>query len=249
MPSIKQTEVKSGTCGPANPFKGITMKILVIEDEIQVVEFIKKGLVELGYDVEVAYDGLMGERLAMKGNYDLIILDIILPVINGLTLCKNIREKGLQTPVLILTALGTTEDKVTGFDVGGDDYLVKPFEFAELIARIKALTKRSSGLVTTSKTIKIADLVLDVNRKIAIRGNKTIELTGKEFDLLELLMLNKGKVISRAEIAEKVWDITFDTGTNVVDVYISILRKKIDRDFEHKLIHTKVGLGYYIDEL
>ena len=224
------------------------MKILVIEDEVQVVEFIKKGLVELGYDVEVAYDGLMGERLASKGDFDLIILDIILPGINGYVLCKNIRDKGLQTPVLILTALGTTDDKVSGFDVGADDYLVKPFEFAELIARIKALTKRTSGFIATSKTIRIADLVLDINKKCALRGSKNIELTGKEFEVLELLMINKGKVLSRAELAEKVWDITFDTGTNVVDVYISILRKKIDRDFDQKLIHTKVGLGYYIDE-
>ncbi len=148
----------------------------------------------------------------------------------------------------MLTALGTTEDKVSGFDAGADDYLVKPFEFEELLARIKALTRRSSGLIQTSKVIKIADLVLDLNKKSANRRDKSIELTGKEFELLEFLMKNIGRVLSRAEIAEKVWDITFDTGTNVVDVYISILRKKIDRDFEQKLIHTRVGLGYYIDE-
>lgn len=224
------------------------MKILLIEDEPQVVEFIKKGLTEKGYVTEVAYDGQMGERLASKGDFDLIILDIILPIINGYDLCKRIRNKGLQVPVLMLTALGTTDDKVSGFDAGADDYLVKPFEFAELLARIKALTKRTSGLIQTSKVIKIADLSLDLNRKSATRKEKSIELTGKEFELLEFLMKNKGRVVSRAEIAEKVWDITFDTGTNVVDVYISILRKKIDRDFEQKLIHTRVGLGYYIDE-
>jgi two-component system copper resistance phosphate regulon response regulator CusR len=224
------------------------MKILVVEDEPQVVEFLKKGLLEKGYETEVAYDGQMGERLALKGDFDLIILDVILPVINGYDLCKRFREKGLQVPVLMLTALGTTEDKVSGFDAGADDYLVKPFEFEELLARIKALTKRSSGLIHTSKVIKIADLVLDLNKKSAIRRDKRIDLTGKEFELLEFLMKNTGRVLSRAEIAEKVWDITFDTGTNVVDVYISILRKKIDRDFEQKLIHTKVGLGYYIDE-
>lgn len=224
------------------------MKILLIEDEPQVVEFLKKGLTEKGYETEVAYDGHMGERLASKGDFGLIILDVILPNINGYDLCKRIREKGLQVPVLMLTALGTTDDKVSGFDAGADDYLVKPFEFEELLARIKALTKRSSGLIQTSKVIKIADLSLDFNKKSATRRDKNIDLTGKEFELLEFLMKNKGRVLSRVEIAEKVWDITFDTGTNVVDVYISILRKKIDRDFEHKLIRTKVGLGYYIDE-
>ena len=225
------------------------MKILLIEDEPQVVEFLRKGLTEKGYETEVAYDGKMGERLASKEDIDLIILDVILPNINGYELCKRIREKGIQVPVLMLTALGTTDDKVTGFDAGADDYLVKPFEFDELLARIKALTKRSSGLLQTSKVIKIADLSLDFNKKSATRRDKNIDLTGKEFELLEFLMKNKGRVLSRGEIAEKVWDITFDTGTNVVDVYISILRKKIDRDFEEKLIHTKVGLGYYIDEL
>ena len=224
------------------------MKILLIEDEPQVVEFLKKGLSEKGYETEVAYDGHMGERLASKGDFGLIILDVILPNINGYDLCKRIREKGLEVPVLMLTALGTTDDKVSGFNAGADDYLVKPFEFDELLARIKALTKRSSGLLQTSKVIKIADLSLDFNKKSATRRDKNIDLTGKEFELLEFLMKNKGRVLSRSEIAEKIWDITFDTGTNVVDVYISILRKKIDRDFEEKLIHTKVGLGYYIDE-
>ena len=224
------------------------MKILLIEDEPQVVEFLKKGLTEKGYEIEVAYDGNMGERLASKENIGLIILDVILPNINGYELCKKIREKGIQVPVLMLTALGTTDDKITGFDSGADDYLVKPFEFDELLARIKALTKRSSGIFQTSKVIKIADLSLDFNKKSATRSDKNIDLTGKEFELLKFLMKNKGRVLSRVELAEEVWDITFDTGTNVVDVYISILRKKIDRDFDQKLIHTKVGLGYYIDE-
>lgn len=224
------------------------MTILLVEDETKVVEFIRNGLEEQGFEIEVAYDGQMGERLALKGKFDLIILDVILPYMNGYELCKRIREKGQQVPVLMLTALGTTEDKISGFDAGADDYLVKPFEFAELLARIKALTKRASGLVYTSHKIKIADLELDLEKKIARRGDKLIELTAKEFSLLEYLMKNKGKVISRPEIAEKVWDITFDTGTNVVDVYINILRKKIDRDFEHKLIQTRIGLGYSINE-
>ena len=224
------------------------MKILIIEDEPQVVEFLKKGLTEKGYETIVAYDGQMGERLVSKGEFDFIILDVILPFINGHELCKRIRERGLQVPILMLTALGTTDDKVSGFDAGADDYLVKPFEFAELLSRIKALTKRTSGMTYTSKVIKLADLTLDLNKKAATRGDKSIDLTGKEFELLEFLMKNAGRVLSRVEIAEKVWDITFETGTNVVDVYISILRKKIDRDFYEKLIHTKVGLGYYIDK-
>ncbi len=224
------------------------MKILLVEDEPKVVEFIKKGLEEKGYEMEVAYDGQMGERLALKGKYDLIILDVIPPYLNGYDLCKRIREKGLQIPILMLTALGTTEDKISGFDAGADDYLVKPFEFAELLARIKALSKRSSGLIQTSNLVKVADLELDLDKKSARRGDRSIELTAKEFALLEFLMTNKGKVVSRSEIAEKVWDITFDTGTNVVDVYINILRKKIDRDFEHKLIHTRIGLGYSLME-
>ena len=224
------------------------MKILIIEDEPQVVEFLKKGLTEKGYETIVAYDGQMGERLVSKGEFDFIILDVILPFINGHELCKRIRERGLQVPILMLTALGTTDDKVSGFDAGADDYLVKPFEFAELLSRIKALTKRTSGMIYTSKVIKIADLTLDLNKKAATRGDKSIDLTGKEFELLGFLMKNAGRVLSRVEIAEKVWDITFETGTNVVDVYISILRKKIDRDFDEKLIHTKVGLGYYIEE-
>ncbi|KPK86149.1 MAG: transcriptional regulator [Bacteroides sp. SM23_62_1] len=224
------------------------MKILLVEDEPKVVEFIKKGLEEQGYETEVAYDGQMGERLAIKEKYDLIILDVILPYLNGYELCKRIREKGLQVPVLMLTALGSTDDKISGFDAGADDYLVKPFEFAELLARIKVLSKRSSGLIQTSRLIKIADLELDLDKKTARRGDKIIDLTAKEFALLEFLMMNKGKVISRPEIAEKVWDITFDTGTNVVDVYINILRKKIDKDFQNKLIQTRIGLGYSIDE-
>ena len=223
------------------------MKILVIEDEPQVVDFLRKGLTEKGYEVKFAFDGQTGERLALKGEFDLIILDVVLPYINGYELCKRIRENGLDVPILMLTALSATSDKVSGFDAGADDYLVKPFEFEELLARINALSRRSSGFVQTSKEIKIADLILNLNKKSASRKNKIIELTSKEFELLELLMKNVGRVVSRAEIAEKIWDIRFDTGTNVVDVYISILRKKIDRDFDQKLIHTKVGSGYYVE--
>lgn len=224
------------------------MKILLVEDEPKVVEFIKKGLEEHGHEVDVAFDGQMGERLCSRADHDLIILDVILPMQNGYEVCRKLREKGIMIPVLMLTALDSLADKISGFDAGADDYLIKPFEFKELVARINALSKRSSGVIKTSSTVKIADLELDTDKKIARRGNSMIELIAKEFLLLEYLMRNKGRVISRSEIAEKVWDINFDTGTNVVDVYINILRKKIDRDFNPKLIQTRIGLGYCINE-
>jgi two-component system, OmpR family, copper resistance phosphate regulon response regulator CusR len=224
------------------------MKILVVEDEPKVATFIKEGLENLHHEVDVAYDGQMGKKLALKNPYQVIILDIIIPFINGLELCKRIKQAKPDVPVLMLTALGTTDDKVTGFEAGADDYLVKPFEFRELVARINALSKRPGEAVSSANLLRAADLELDVNKKTARRGGKNIELTMKEYSLLEFFMLNKGKVLSRAEIAEKVWEITFDTGTNVVDVYVNILRKKIDRDFEAKLIHTRIGMGYIFKE-
>lgn len=225
------------------------MRILIVEDEAKVADFLRKGLEEQGHLIEVAYDAQMGEKLALRNEYDIMILDVILPYFNGFELCRHIRVKKPSVPILMLTALGTTEDKVAGFDAGADDYLVKPFEFEELLARIRALIKRSTGVVHTSTIIRIADLELNLDKKTAQRGNTLIELTAKEFALLEFLMKNKGRVVSRADIAEKVWDITFDTGTNVVDVYINILRKKLDKDFEKKLIHTRIGLGYFLDEM
>jgi two-component system copper resistance phosphate regulon response regulator CusR len=223
------------------------MRILIIEDEVKVVDFLKMGLGEAGYDVEAAFDGQMGYRMAVRNSFDLIILDVILPIMNGFEVCSKIREKDVAVPILMLTALGTTDDKLDGFNAGADDYLVKPFEFKELLARIKALSKRSSAGYMAGNSIKVADLELDLNKKTAQRGSNTIELTAKEYSLLEFLMRNKGRVVSRAEIAEKVWEITFDTGTNIVDVYINLLRKKVDRDFEQKLIQTKIGMGYTLD--
>jgi DNA-binding response OmpR family regulator len=223
------------------------MRILIIEDEVKVVDFLKKGLSEAGYDVEAAFDGQMGYRLAVTKPFDLIILDVILPVMNGFEVCRKIRESNAAIPILMLTALGTTDDKLDGFNAGADDYLVKPFQFMELLARIKALSKRSPAGYMSVHSLKVADLELDLNKKTAQRGNLSIELTAKEYNLLEYLMRNKGRVVSRAEIAEKVWEVTFDTGTNIVDVYINLLRKKVDRDFEQKLIQTKIGLGYTID--
>jgi DNA-binding response OmpR family regulator len=205
------------------------------------------GLNEAGYEVDAAFDGQMGYRLATSRPFDLIILDVVLPIMNGFDVCRKIREKDVAIPILMLTALGTTDDKLDGFEAGADDYLVKPFEFMELLARIKALSKRSSAGYMVGNSLKVADLELDLNKKSAHRGNTTIDLTAKEYSLLEFLMRNKGRVVSRSEIAEKVWEITFDTGTNIVDVYINLLRKKIDRDFEQKLIQTRIGLGYTID--
>ncbi|UXP32488.1 response regulator transcription factor [Reichenbachiella agarivorans] len=223
------------------------MKILVVEDEPKVAAFLKQGLAEQDYEVEVVYDGQMGLKFATKNHYDIILLDIIIPYINGIELCKQIKEVKDDVPILMLTALGTTEDKVFGFDAGADDYLVKPFEFAELLARIRALTKRSAGLVHSSNKLKVADLELDLDKKQAVRAGKIIELTAKEFSLLEYFMRNKGRVVSRGDITVKVWDLNFDTGTNVVDVYVNILRKKIDKDFPMKLIHTRIGSGYIFD--
>lgn len=224
------------------------MRILVIEDEPKVNAFIKQGLEEQQYDVDVAFDGLIGKKLALKNHYDIILLDVIIPYQNGLELCKEFREQGIQTPVIMLTALGTTDDKVTGFDAGADDYLVKPFEFQELLARIKALAKRASGLVQAGNILRVSDLELNLDRKTVSRGGSEIFLTAKEYALLEYFMRNKGRVLARNEIADKVWDIQFDTGTNVVDVYVNFLRKKIDKDFPNKLIHTQIGMGYIFKE-
>ncbi len=223
-----------------------TMRILLVEDEPKVSAFISQGLRESGYEVEVAFDGNIGKRLASKGDHDLIILDVIVPGMNGLDLCKAIRSSGSSVPVLMLTALGTTEDKVIGLDCGADDYLVKPFAFNELMARIRSLTRRSQGSREDRQKLVYADLELDLERKEAVRQGVRVTLTAKEFALLEYLMRNAGRVLSRAQISEHVWDIDFDTGTNVVDVYVKLLRKKMDKDFEPKLIQTRVGLGYIL---
>jgi two-component system, OmpR family, copper resistance phosphate regulon response regulator CusR len=227
------------------------MNILVVEDEQKVAAFLKNGLEEQGYHVDLAYDGYTGEKLALGRDYNLILLDVIIPEMNGIDLCKKIKGLKPETPILMLTALGTTDDKVAGFDSGADDYLVKPFEFKELVARIKALTKRSvlrQQPGYAPNVLQVGGLQLDVDKKIAILENKTISLTAKEFSLLEYLMRNKGRVISRVDIAEHVWDVNFDTGTNVVEVYVNLLRKKIDKDFSVKLIQTRIGLGYVIQE-
>jgi DNA-binding response OmpR family regulator len=223
------------------------MRILVIEDEQKVAAFLKEGLEEQSYEVDLAYDSYTGEKLALSNDYNLVLLDVIIPGLNGVELCKKLKEVKSNVPILLLTALGTTDDKVTGFDAGADDYLVKPFEFKELLARIKSLTKRNYVTENTN-FLQVADLKLDLNKKLALRGGKSISLTAKEFALLEFFMRNRSRVISRTDIAEKVWDLTFDTGTNVVEVYVNILRKKIDKDFPNKLIQTRIGLGYIMQD-
>ena len=224
------------------------MKILIVEDEPKVASFIKKGLEENNYDAEIAYDGLSAEKLARQNRYDLFILDIIIPGITGLELCKNLKKLNSNIPVLMLTALGTTDDKIIGFDAGANDYLVKPFEFRELLARVKVLVKKPDQTQNSVNILTVGDLELDLDKKVARRGNSNIDLTAKEFSLLEYFMRNSGRVLSRIDIAEKVWDIKFDFGTNVVDVYVNFLRKKIDKGYDKKLIHTRVGFGYVFGE-
>ncbi len=225
------------------------MKILVVEDEPKVAAFLKQGLEEQSYEVTVAYDGYFGKKMALENYYDVIVLDLLIPYINGIDLCKQLRAEGLKAPILMLTALGSIDDKVLGLDAGADDYLVKPFEFKELLARIRALSKRYTDNLQDTKVLKLADLELDLNKKVVRRGGRSIELTSKEFSLLEYLLRNKNRVVSRAEISEKVWDVNFDTGTNIIDVYINFLRKKVDKGFPNRLIFTMVGMGYIMKEL
>jgi DNA-binding response OmpR family regulator len=222
------------------------MKILVIEDEVRTIQLIKQGLEEQQWEVDIAYDGAMGFQLATRQVYALIISDIIIPGMNGLDLCRKLREVGVSSPILLLTALGTTDDKIEGLDAGADDYLAKPFEFRELMARVRALTRRSIGIIHTANTLKVADLEMDLDTKTVTRAGQEITLTAKEFGLLEYFIRNQGRVISKAELAEKIWDVTFDTGTNVIEVYVNFLRKKIDKDFEPKLLHTQIGMGYVL---
>ncbi len=223
------------------------MRILVVEDEQKVAEFIKKGLEENSYKVDTAHDGVIAKHLAFSNQYDLIILDIIIPKLNGIELAKELRVQKINTPILMLTALSKTDDKVTGFDSGADDYLTKPFEFRELLARVKALTKRNIPEAQQSiRLLNVADLEMNLDSYTVTRAGQKIDLTAKEFSLLEYFVRNQGKAISRAEIAEKVWGLNFDTGTNVIDVYVNFLRKKVDKAFDKKLIHTLIGMGYIL---
>lgn len=220
------------------------MKILIVEDEHKVASFIKKGLEENKYEADIATDSVSAERLFSLNNYDIVILDIIIPGSGGLALCGKIKKVRPGIPVLMLTALGTTDDKLAGFDAGANDYMVKPFEFRELLARIKVLLKSSERPDNHQNVLVYEDLEVDLERKVVRRGNTYIDLTAKEFLLLVYFMRNAGRVVSRNDITVNVWDASFDFGTNVVDVYINFLRKKIDKGYDKKLIQTKVGFGY-----
>ena len=220
------------------------MNVLVIEDEPGVSSFIKKGLEENGIQVTQAFDGITGLKMAQRNKFDVVILDIIMPEMNGLEVCARLRgEFGNDISILMLTASGTTEDIVDGLNTGADDYLVKPFKFRELLARVEALSRRG---LHASRILRVSDLELNSDTKETRRQNKRIELTAREFKFLEYLLRNRNKVVSRMDILENVWDVNHDLGTNVVDVYINYLRKKIDHGFSNPLIKTVVGMGYTI---
>jgi DNA-binding response OmpR family regulator len=223
------------------------MKILLVEDDPKILSFIKIGLENSACFVDSAYDGAIGEKLALSRKYDVIILDVILPGINGYELCKKIRNTNILTPVIMLTSLDSVDDKITGFDCGADDYLIKPFSFRELLARVKALNRRNRKVVV-KPVLRALDLELDTIELKVTRNSKVINLTSTEFKILELLLGFKGKVFDRIAIAEQIWGLSFSSGTNVIDVHISSLRKKIDKEFSEKLIHTRKGFGYLISE-
>jgi DNA-binding response OmpR family regulator len=224
-------------------------RILLVEDEPKIANTLKQGLTEDGYSVEIANDGTIGWKLFQEKSYGLIVLDINLPGINGYDLCKKIRKENTQVPVIMLTALGSLNDKIEGYDAGADDYIIKPFEFKELRMKIRVLLRRSVPQNIPAATIlKAADLEMNLDSKEVKRGETIINLTAKEFQLLEYLMQNKNRVVSRSEIAINVWEIDFDTNTNVIDVYINYVRNKVDKKFEPKLIHTQVGMGYILKD-
>lgn len=224
-------------------------RILLAEDEPKLGQIIQEELTRQGYPTDVAYDGLVAEKLFQQHNYSLVLLDVNLPYKNGLALCKEFREIKKNIPIIMLTALGEIQDKMDAFNLGADDYIVKPFHFNELFARIKVFLKRSETGLEAGEKITVGDLEIDLLDKTVTKGSTNINLTAKEFALLALLAKSKGKIISKQEILEKVWGLSFDTGTNTIEVYISFLRNKIDKPFESKLIHTKPGFGYFLKEL
>ncbi len=224
-------------------------KLLIVEDEKKIADTLKFGLDERGFNVEVAYDGKVGYHLFCANDFDLIVLDINLPGINGYELCKLIRERNQDIPVLMLTSMSALNDKIEGYESGADDYMVKPFEFKELLLKIKSLLKRTSGKnVPIGNLLKAADLEMNLDNKEVKRNDRVINLTAKEFQLLEYLLRNKNRLVSRVDIAINVWDVDFETNTNVIDVYISYLRNKVDKHFEQKLIQTHIGMGYILKD-
>lgn len=222
------------------------MRILVVEDQRKMAAFVKRGLNESGYAVDLAETGAAAESLVASSEYDLIILDVMLPDRNGMDTARSLRRDGFRGPILMLTALSGTKDKVHGLDAGADDYLTKPFAFEELLARVRALLRRNDA--DRSVLLRFADLEMDLATRKVTRQGETLSLTSKEFALLELLLRNANRPVSRTMISEHVWDVHFDSGSNVIDVYINMLRKKVDHPFEKKLIHTVVGVGYVLRE-
>lgn len=224
-------------------------KILIVEDEKKIADTLKVGLEENGYVAEVAYDGSVGWKMFKNGHFNLVILDINLPGINGYELCKKIREVDAKAPIIMLTALSALDDKIEGYDAGADDYIPKPFQFRELLMKIRVLLKHTmSQHIPVGNILRAGDLQVNVETKEVRRGETAVNLTAKEFQLLEYLLRNKNRVVSRSDIAINVWDIDFDTNTNVIDVYISYLRNKVDKKFDKKLIHTYVGMGYILKD-
>lgn len=223
------------------------MRILVVEDQIKMAQLVKQGLSEVGYAVDLAEAGATAESLVSENEYDLVILDIMLPDQSGLDTARHLRRDGFGGPILMLTALSTTKDKVIGLDAGADDYLTKPYSFDELLARVRALLRRNSKAGATS-VLRFADLELDLITRKAMRNGKEVTLTSKEFSLLEFFMRNPDRPLGRVSIAEHVWDVEFDSESNVIDVYVNLLRKKVDHPFPSKLIHTVVGVGYVLKQ-
>jgi DNA-binding response OmpR family regulator len=224
-------------------------KILIVEDEQKIANTLKQGLAENGFCVEVAYDGNIAASLFENRDFNLIVLDVNLPGINGYELSKMIRNRNSNIPIIMLTALNSLNNKIEGYDAGADDYIIKPFEFKELLMKIRVLLKRTMNqTIPVGNTLRVADLEMNLDSKEVKRGPKIISLTAKEFQLLEYLMRNKNRVVSRADLAINVWDIDFDTNTNVIDVYINYVRNKVDKPFDQKLIQTQVGMGYILRE-
>lgn len=224
-------------------------KLLIVEDEKKIADTMKLGLSEQGYVVDIAYNGDIGWKLCQAYPFDLVVLDINLPGINGYDLCKQIRAVNANIPIIMLTALNSIDNKIEGYDAGADDYVIKPFEFRELLMKIRVLLKRTLNQnIPVGTLLKAGDIVMNLDSKEVVRDDKNIQLTTKEFQLLEYLLRNKNRVVSRADIAINVWDIDFDTNTNVIDVYINYLRNKVDKPFERKMIQTQVGMGYVLKE-
>ncbi|MCG2617022.1 response regulator transcription factor [Terrimonas sp. NA20] len=225
------------------------LRILLVEDEVRIADTLRMGLGENGYDVEVAYDGQIGWRMFQTKRFNLLILDINLPGITGYELTKMVRAQNENVPIIMLTALSSLDDKIEGYDAGADDYIIKPFEFKELLMKIRVLMRRTADVqAPVGNLLRADDLLMNLDTKEVKRDETTVHLTAKEFQLLEYLLRNKNRVVSRADIAINVWDIDFDTNTNIIDVYINYVRNKIDKPFPRKLIQTQVGMGYILKE-